>query len=71
VNPSAFIVPGYDKEHNPGVIPMYPDYKERFTPEALEFFALFLLQLDEQTARQEGLLSNPPAPQPTTQAAHP
>ena len=71
INPTAFIVPGYDKEHNPGVIPMYPDYKERFTPEALEFLALFLLQLDENTARQEGLLGDKPAPQTTSQTSHP
>jgi hypothetical protein len=63
VDPSAFIVPGYDKSVNPTVIPMYPHYKERFTPEALQFFALFLLQLDESMARQEGLLGTPPAPQ--------
>ena len=66
VNPAAFIVPGYDKEHNPSVISMYPDYKERFTPEALEFLALFLLQLDEKQAREEGLLGDKPAPQPAT-----
>jgi len=67
VDPSAFIVPGYDKAKNPAVIPMYPHYKERFTPEALQFFALFLLQLDEKMAREEGLLGAPPAPQ----TAHP
>jgi hypothetical protein len=61
VDPSAFIVPGYDKTTNPAVIPMYPHYKERFTPEALQFFALFLLQLDEKMARDEGLLENAPA----------
>jgi hypothetical protein len=60
VDPSAFIVPGYDKTVNPTVIPMYPQYKERFTPEALKFFALFLLQLDEPMAREEGLLGPPP-----------
>jgi len=64
VDPSAFIVPGYDKAENPTVIPMYPHYKERFTPEALQFFALFLLQLDEPMAREEGLLGPPPNPVP-------
>jgi hypothetical protein len=66
VDPSAFIVPGYDKSVNPTVIPMYPHYKERFTPEALQFFALFLLQLDESMARQEGLLGTPPSTTPST-----
>jgi hypothetical protein len=64
VDPSAYIVPGYDKAQNPTVIPMYPQYKERFTPEALQFFALFLLQLDEPMAREEGLLGPPPNPVP-------
>jgi hypothetical protein len=61
VDPSAFIVPSYDKSVNPTVIPMYPHYKERFTPEALQFFSLFLLQLDEQMARDEGLLGGAPS----------
>jgi hypothetical protein len=64
VDPAAFIVPGYDKTVNPTVIPMYPQYKERFTPEALQFFALFLLQLDEPMAREEGLLGPSPHPVP-------
>lgn len=70
INPSAFIVPGYDKTENAGVIPMYPDYQERFTPEALEFLALFLPQLDEQMARDEGLLGAPASPT-TSQTSHP
>jgi hypothetical protein len=41
------------------VIPMYTHYKERFTPEALQFLVLFLLQLDEKMARDEGLLDAP------------
>ena len=60
VNPAAFIVPGYEIEKNPNMAPMYPHYRDRFTPEALQFLALFLLQLDEALARKEGLL-NPPA----------
>ncbi|HTP41360.1 MAG TPA: hypothetical protein VML36_02975 [Nitrospiria bacterium] len=67
VDPSAYIVPGYDKSANPAVIPMYPHYKDRFTPEALQFFALFLLQLDEKMARDEGMLENAPA----SRTAHP
>ena len=67
VDPSAFIVPGYDKSDNPTVIPMYPHYKDRFTPEALQFFALFLLQLDEKMARDDGMLETAPA----SRTAHP
>jgi hypothetical protein len=36
---------------------MYAHYRERFTPETLNFFALFLLQLDEKMAREQGLLN--------------
>jgi hypothetical protein len=56
VDPAAFIVPGYEVENNPTMPPMYAHYRERFTPETLNFFALFLLQLDDALARQEGLL---------------
>jgi hypothetical protein len=63
VNPDAFYAPGYDPATNPTVIPMYAHYQERFTPEALQFLVLFLLQLDEKMAREEGLLSEAPAPQ--------
>ncbi|MEW6324474.1 MAG: hypothetical protein AB1515_03705 [Nitrospirota bacterium] len=56
VDPGAFIVPGFELEKNPKALPMYPHYRERFTDEALTFLALFLLQLDEELARQEGLL---------------
>ncbi|HUJ79715.1 MAG TPA: hypothetical protein VLY45_05305 [Nitrospiria bacterium] len=64
IDPSAFVVPGYDKRDNPTAVPMYPHYKERFTPEALQFFAMFLLQLDEKMARDEGLLGDARPPRP-------
>jgi hypothetical protein len=56
VDPAAFIVPGYEAEQNPTMPPMYPHYRERFTDETLKFITLFLLQLDEELARKEGLL---------------
>jgi hypothetical protein len=59
VDPGAFIIPGYEPEKNPGLPPMYAHYRERFTPETLNFFALFLLQLDEKMARDQGLLTAP------------
>jgi hypothetical protein len=70
IDPAAFYAPGYDPAQNSTVIPMYAHYQERFTPEALQFLALFLLQLDEKIARDEGLLGAP-APQTTSQTAHP
>jgi len=59
MEPAAFYAPGYDPAQNQTVIPMYSHYQERFTPEALQFLALFLLQLDEKMARDEGLLDAP------------
>lgn len=61
VEPGAFIVPGYEAEQHPNVTPMYPHYRERFTDEALGFLASFLLMIDEDEARREGLLKQTPA----------
>ncbi|MBI3621291.1 MAG: hypothetical protein HY208_03800 [Nitrospirae bacterium] len=62
MEPDAFYAPGYDPATNPTVIPMYAHYKDRFTPEALQFLVLFLLQLDEELARKEGLLNHESKP---------
>lgn len=61
VEPGAFIVPGYEVEQHPNLTPMYPHYRERFTDEALGFLASFLLMIDEDEARREGLLNQTPA----------
>ena len=56
VDPQAFIVPGFDSRTAPTVIPMYPHYRERFQGGALDILALFLLSINEEMARQDGLL---------------
>ena len=56
LNPSAFIVPGFDRKENHLISPMYPDYAQRFTQAGLEKLADFLLTLDAKTAAQEGLM---------------
>jgi hypothetical protein len=56
LNPSAFIVPGFDRKENHLISPMYPYYAQRFTQEGLEKLADFLLTLDAKTAAKEGLM---------------
>jgi hypothetical protein len=56
VDPAAFIVPGYDPQAAPNTVAMFPHYRQKFTPEALELLALFLLTIDEEAAQREGLL---------------
>ena len=48
IHPEAFVVPGF-------VDDMIKDYGNKFTGSALEKLADFLLTLDEETARKEGL----------------
>ena len=68
VDPEAFIVPGYEPEKRPNFPPMYPHYRERFpNQDVLNFFALWLLQLDEDEAKREGLLDTGPS----ANGAHP
>jgi hypothetical protein len=48
MHPDAFIVPGFQDD-------MIKDFGKKFTFDALEKMADFLLTLDEESARKEGL----------------
>jgi len=56
LDPSAFIVPGFEKKEGPDESPMYPHYANRFTRSGLEKLVAFLLTLDAKAAAQEGLM---------------
>lgn len=56
VNPSAFIVPDYVQKSNPEVSAMLPDFGKKFTYEALDKLADFLLSIDEAAAVKDGMM---------------
>jgi cytochrome c2 len=64
-HPSAYIVPDFVNKATPGVSTMPPDFAKKFTYEALEKIADFLLSIDEETAKKDGLIG--PAPGTTSQ----
>ncbi|MFZ5862301.1 MAG: hypothetical protein ACOYXR_05610 [Nitrospirota bacterium] len=51
LDPSAFIVPGFELKSAPGASMMPSDYGDKFTYQALDKLADFLLSLDESAAR--------------------
>lgn len=61
LDPSAFIVPGFEDDQYPEISVMYPHYGERFTGAALEKLADYLLTLDANDAAKAGLESRPDA----------
>ncbi|MEO6666419.1 MAG: hypothetical protein ABIO65_06585, partial [Nitrospiria bacterium] len=56
VNPSAYIVPDYVQKSNPHVSAMLADFGKKFTYEALDKLAEFLLTIDEAAAVKDGLM---------------
>ena len=56
VNPSAYIVPEYVQKSNPEVSAMMADFSKKFTYEALEKLAEFLLTIDEAAAVKDGMI---------------
>jgi cytochrome c2 len=56
VNPSAFIVPDFVQKSNPEVSAMLPDFGKKFTYEALDKLADFLLSIDEAAAVKDGMM---------------
>jgi hypothetical protein len=56
LEPSAFIVPGFEKSENSDESLMYPHYANRFTRRGLEKLVEFLLTLDATAAAQDGLM---------------
>jgi cytochrome c2 len=56
VNPSAFIVPDYVQKATPEVSAMLPDFGKKFTYEALDKLADFLLSIDEAAAVKDGMM---------------
>jgi hypothetical protein len=55
MNPSAFIVPAFVNKGNPDVSMMPPDFAKKFTYEAVEKMADFLLSIDESAAAKDGI----------------
>ncbi len=56
VNPSAYIVPDFVQKSNPEVSAMLPDFAKKFTYEALDKLADFLLNIDEAAAIKDGMM---------------
>jgi hypothetical protein len=56
LDPSAFILSGFEKKENPHESLMYPHYSYQFTREGLENLVKFLLTLDVKAAADEGLM---------------
>ncbi|MBI3608589.1 MAG: nitric oxide reductase [Nitrospirae bacterium] len=55
MNPSAFIVPAFVNKGNPDVSIMPPDFSKKFTYEAVEKLADFLLSIDAAAASKDGI----------------
>ena len=55
MNPSAFIVPAFVNPGTPAVSMMPPDFSKKFTYEAVEKLADFLLSIDESAAAKDGI----------------
>jgi len=55
MNPSAFIVPAFVNPGSPEVSMMPPDFSKKFTYEAVEKMADFLLSIDESAAAKDGI----------------
>jgi hypothetical protein len=55
MDPSAFIVRGYVNVGKPEISMMPADYSKKFTYEAADKLANFLLTLDQQAAIDDGL----------------
>jgi hypothetical protein len=62
VNPNAFIVQGFVQSANPEMSDMLQNFSERFTFGALEKMADFLLTLDCEAAKKDGLRGPPAEP---------
>ena len=56
LDPSAFILPGYQDRLFPERSPMYLFYNERFTQAGLEILVDYLLTLDADDAMDDGLI---------------
>jgi hypothetical protein len=56
VNPNAFVVEEFRQKGNPDVSPMIQDFGQKFTYEALNKLADFLLTLDEAAAQKDGMM---------------
>ncbi|HEX9757185.1 MAG TPA: hypothetical protein VGB26_05205 [Nitrospiria bacterium] len=56
LNPSAFILPGYEDPKNPELSSMYRFYGERFTEGGLEVLVDYLLTLTAEDAMNDGLI---------------
>ena len=59
VNPSAFIVHGFEQKSNPAESDMIKDFGTKMTYEAISNLADFLLSIDEGVAKKDGMV--PPA----------
>lgn len=57
VDPDAFIVPGFEQKATPGHSDMVRDFSTKMTYEAISKLADYLLTIDEETAKKDGLLS--------------
>jgi cytochrome c2 len=55
MNPSAFVVPAFKNPGAPEVSMMPPDFSKKFTYEAVEKLAEFLLSIDESAAAKDGI----------------
>jgi hypothetical protein len=56
VHPNAYILPEFVNKANPEISSMMQDFAQKFTYGALEKLADFLLTLDEEAAKKDGLL---------------
>jgi hypothetical protein len=59
VNPNAFIVPGFTKKDKPEESIMPKDYGNKIPYNAVSKLADFLLSLDQDTAKKDGMLQEP------------
>lgn len=55
MNPSAYVVPAFKQPSNPDVSMMPADFSKKFTYEAVEKLADFLLSIDESAAAKDGI----------------
>ncbi len=62
MNPNAFVVPAFRSPVNPAESPMPKDFSQKFTFAGVEKLADFLLSLDCNTARTDGLRGPPQEP---------
>ncbi|MBI5197325.1 MAG: nitric oxide reductase [Nitrospirae bacterium] len=69
VHPNAFVVPEFMNKANPEVSPMMQDFSKKFTYEALEKMADFLLTIDEGMAKKEGMITSQAAPESAEESA--